>query len=186
VKLVVFGLTINSSWGNGHATLWRGLSSALARLGHSVTFFERDLPYYAPHRDLFEVPGGRLCLYRDWEEALPQARGAVAGCDVAMVARTEDTLRRAADDIAVADLASVDDLPDASGATVMGTLLASQACTARRNQVHLCPDDLGSPCPWDAHSPVCAIPPRRYACGALLCVRVWHPSSSVPPAFVLR
>src|SRR2546427_1401195 len=37
----------------------------------------------------------------------------------------------------------------------MGTLLASQACTAQRNQVHLCPDDLGSPCPWDAHSPAC-------------------------------
>src|SRR5712691_7253265 len=46
-------------------------------------------------------------------------------------------------------------LPDASGATVMGTLLASQACTARRNQVHLCPDDLGSPYSWDAHSPAC-------------------------------
>jgi spore maturation protein CgeB len=85
VKLVVFGLTISSSWGNGHATLWRGLASGLARLGHSVTFFERDLPYYAPHRDRFDVPGGQLCLYRDWEEALPRARGALAGCDVAMV-----------------------------------------------------------------------------------------------------
>jgi spore maturation protein CgeB len=85
VKLVVFGLTISSSWANGHATLWRGLASGLARLGHSVTFFERDLPFYAPHRDLIEVPGGQLCLYRDWEEALPQARGVLAGCDVAMV-----------------------------------------------------------------------------------------------------
>jgi hypothetical protein len=60
VELVVFGLTISSSWGNGHATLWRGLASALSRLGHSVTFFERDLPYYAPHRALFELGEGRI------------------------------------------------------------------------------------------------------------------------------
>ena len=85
MKLVVFGLTISSSWGNGHATLWRGLTSALARLGHSMTFFERDLPFYAPHRDLFEIPSGELRLYREWEEALPHARGALAACDVAMV-----------------------------------------------------------------------------------------------------
>jgi hypothetical protein len=29
VKIVIFGLTIRSSWGNGHATLWRGLCRAL-------------------------------------------------------------------------------------------------------------------------------------------------------------
>src|SRR5258706_85538 len=85
VELVVFGLTISTSWGNGHATLWRALASALSRLGHSVTFFERDLPYYAPHRDLFQLAGGRLRLYRQWEEALPEARGALAACDLAMV-----------------------------------------------------------------------------------------------------
>src|SRR3954447_12234782 len=46
VKLVIFGLTISSSWGNGHATLWRGLCKALARRGHRVVFFERDVSYY--------------------------------------------------------------------------------------------------------------------------------------------
>jgi len=25
MKLVIFGLSVSSSWGNGHATLWRGL-----------------------------------------------------------------------------------------------------------------------------------------------------------------
>jgi spore maturation protein CgeB len=85
VKLVVFGLTISTSWGNGHATLWRGLASALARLGHSLTFFERDLPYYAPHRDCAEVPGGQLRLYQGWDEAVPRARADLADCDVAMV-----------------------------------------------------------------------------------------------------
>ena len=68
MKLVVFGLTISSSWGNGHATLWRGLCRALARRGHSVAFFERDVPYYAAARDLFEVPGGELVLYQDWDD----------------------------------------------------------------------------------------------------------------------
>ena len=38
MKLVVFGLTISSSWGNGHATLWRGLQRALAERGWQVTF----------------------------------------------------------------------------------------------------------------------------------------------------
>ena len=72
MKLVVFGLTVSSSWGNGHATLWRGLCKALARLGHQVVFFERDVPYYAGARDLCDLPGGKLVLYPDWDE---RARG---------------------------------------------------------------------------------------------------------------
>jgi spore maturation protein CgeB len=48
MKLVIFGLTVSSSWGNGHTTLWRGLLKALAARGHDVVFFERDVPYYAP------------------------------------------------------------------------------------------------------------------------------------------
>src|SRR5690606_26596393 len=55
MKLVVFGLTVSSSWGNGHATLWRGLCRALARRRHTVVFFERDVPYYRSARDLFEL-----------------------------------------------------------------------------------------------------------------------------------
>jgi spore maturation protein CgeB len=85
MNLVVFGLTISSSWGNGHATLWRGLARGLARRGHSLAFFERDLPFYAPHRDLLEVPGGRLCFYREWGEAAPIARRALAEADAAVV-----------------------------------------------------------------------------------------------------
>ncbi len=85
MKLVVFGLTISSSWGNGHATLWRGLCRALARRGHSVAFFERDVPYYAAARDLFEVPGGELVLYQDWDDIRRKARRVVAEADVAMV-----------------------------------------------------------------------------------------------------
>ena len=85
MKLVIFGLTISSSWGNGHATLWRGLCRALARDGHRVVFFERDVPYYALHRDLRELPGTDLRLYPSWEQALPEARREVADADAAMV-----------------------------------------------------------------------------------------------------
>ena len=85
MKLVIFGLTISSSWGNGHATLWRGLCKALARRGHEVVFFERDVPYYALNRDLLALPDGELCLYPSWDDALPLARGHLAEADVAMV-----------------------------------------------------------------------------------------------------
>jgi spore maturation protein CgeB len=85
MKIVVFGLTVSSSWGNGHATLWRGLIRALARRGHAVTFFERDVPYYAAARDLTELPGGELVLYRDWDEVRAKAQRSVAEADAAMV-----------------------------------------------------------------------------------------------------
>ncbi|HET6568629.1 MAG TPA: glycosyltransferase [Rhodothermales bacterium] len=85
MKLVIFGLTISSSWGNGHATLWRGLCRALIRRKHQVIFFERDVPYYADHRDFTELPGGSLLLYDDWQNVLPTARQHLADADVAMV-----------------------------------------------------------------------------------------------------
>jgi spore maturation protein CgeB len=86
MKLVIFGLTISSSWGNGHATLWRGLTRALLGLGHRVVFYERDMPYYAAHRDLHELhEGGRLCLYPAWTGIIAQARRDLADADVAMV-----------------------------------------------------------------------------------------------------
>ena len=85
MKLVIFGLTVSSSWGNGHATLWRGLIKALARRGHHVVFFERDVAYYANNRDLTEIEGGVLRLYADWDEAASDARRHCADADVAMV-----------------------------------------------------------------------------------------------------
>ena len=86
MNIVIFGLAVSSSWGNGHAALWRGLIRALLAAGHRVTFFERDVPYYAENRDLHDLPdGGALVLYRDWADTLPQARRALAGADVGMV-----------------------------------------------------------------------------------------------------
>jgi spore maturation protein CgeB len=83
MRIVVFGLSITSSWGNGHATLWRALVRALAERGHSVTFFERQAPWYAAHRDLASPPGAAVVLYDDWPEAA--ARRAVDLADVMIV-----------------------------------------------------------------------------------------------------
>ena len=85
MRFVVFGLSVSSSWGNGHASLWRGLIRALVARGHGVSFFERDVPYYASHRDLHELPGATLILYRDWHEVREEARRAISEADVAMV-----------------------------------------------------------------------------------------------------
>lgn len=85
MKLVVFGLTVSSSWGNGHATLWRGLIRALARRGWSVVFFERDRPYYADTRDLHAIEGGELVLYNDWDDARAAARRHLSEADAAIV-----------------------------------------------------------------------------------------------------
>ena len=86
MKFVIFGLTVSSSWGNGHATLWRGLIRALTAQGHEVVFFERDVPYYAGARDLRELwDGAELILYPDWNAVIERARDEVASADVAMV-----------------------------------------------------------------------------------------------------
>ena len=85
MKVVIFGLTISSAWGNGHATLWRGLCRALHARGHEVVFFERDVPYYAEHRDMAGAEWCRLVLYDDWTEASVQARRELADADVGIV-----------------------------------------------------------------------------------------------------
>jgi spore maturation protein CgeB len=85
MKLVVFGLSVSSSWGNGHATLWRGLIRALAELGHRVVFYERDVPYYAAHRDLLHLEDGELKLYSEWDMVVRQAERDIEDADAVIV-----------------------------------------------------------------------------------------------------
>ncbi len=85
MKIVVFGLAVSSCWGNGHATLWRGLARALNARGVEVVFFERDQPYYARTRDLPEPPGMRLHIYDDWDELRPLALAQVRAADASLV-----------------------------------------------------------------------------------------------------
>jgi spore maturation protein CgeB len=63
MRIVILGLSITSSWGNGHATTYRGLVRELAARGHDITFFERDVPWYAQHRDAPRPPGATTQLY---------------------------------------------------------------------------------------------------------------------------
>jgi spore maturation protein CgeB len=63
MKFVFLGLSITSSWGNGHATNYRALLRELHRADHTVVFLERDVPWYAAHRDLASPPWGRTILY---------------------------------------------------------------------------------------------------------------------------
>jgi spore maturation protein CgeB len=67
MKLVIYGLTITSSWGNGHATTFRSLLKALHARGHSIRFIEKDVEWYRSNRDL---PAPSFCtvrLYEEWE-----------------------------------------------------------------------------------------------------------------------
>ncbi len=66
MKIVFYGLTITSSWGNGHATTYRSLCKALARRGHQIHFVEKDVEWYRSNRDLPEPEFCRVHLYDNW------------------------------------------------------------------------------------------------------------------------
>jgi spore maturation protein CgeB len=66
--IVILGLALSSSWGNGHATTWRALMKGLASRGWRVLFLERERPWYAEHRDFVCAPHGELAIYHDLEE----------------------------------------------------------------------------------------------------------------------
>ncbi len=85
LRIVVLGLSITSSWGNGHATNFRALLAALDRRGHDVLFLERDVPWYAEHRDLPEPPYGRTALYRSLEELRDVHASAIRDADLVVV-----------------------------------------------------------------------------------------------------
>jgi spore maturation protein CgeB len=84
MKLVVLGLSLSSSWGNGHATTFRALLKAFAARGHEVTFLERDVPWYAGHRDCPDPDYCRLELYRDLDD-LKRWAPEIAAADAVMV-----------------------------------------------------------------------------------------------------
>ncbi|GAB6060045.1 CgeB family protein [Desulfonatronum parangueonense] len=68
LKITILGLSITSSWGNGHATTFRGLVKELDKAGHAVTFLERNVPWYSGNRDLPNPEYCRLVLYEDLAE----------------------------------------------------------------------------------------------------------------------
>jgi spore maturation protein CgeB len=65
MKIVIFGLSLSSSWGNGHATTYRSLIKGLHEQGHDVTFLEQNVPWYADNRDLTSTPYCELLFYEN-------------------------------------------------------------------------------------------------------------------------
>ena len=86
MKLLVFGLSISSSWGNGHATTYRALLSAFAARGHDVVFYEWDAPWYrGENRDLVDPRYCRLELYGGWEEVRDRAVAEARDADATLI-----------------------------------------------------------------------------------------------------
>jgi len=85
MKIVIFGLSISSAWGNGHATTFRALCSALHSRKHRVVFFEHNAEWYEHNRDLPEPPYCTLKIFADWQQVLPAVRQELRDADVAVV-----------------------------------------------------------------------------------------------------
>jgi spore maturation protein CgeB len=85
MKIVIFGLSITSAWGNGHATTFRALCEALHHRGHRITFFEKNLEWYVSNRDLPHPPYCQLVVYDSWNDVLQRATRELMDCDAAMV-----------------------------------------------------------------------------------------------------
>ena len=84
MNLVVLGLSLSSSWGNGHAVTYRALLSAFAARGHQILFLEREAPWYADHRDLPVPDFCSLAFYRDLQD-LERFSDAVREADAVVV-----------------------------------------------------------------------------------------------------
>ncbi len=85
MKIVIIGLSITSSWGNGHATTYRALVRELVRRNHSVLFLERDVPWYAPHRDYSSGGRANIALYESFDELTARHEAAVKRADAVIV-----------------------------------------------------------------------------------------------------
>lgn len=85
LNCVFLGLSITSTWGNGHATTYRGLLKEISRRGHKVTFLERDVPWYASNREFDELPYCTVALYQDLDDLKERFTTLVRNADVVVV-----------------------------------------------------------------------------------------------------
>ncbi|MDA9503085.1 CgeB family protein [Bradyrhizobium sp. CCBAU 11357] len=85
LSIVVIGLSVTSSWGNGHATTYRALIEALARRGHRVTFLERDVPWYRDHRDLTKPSAWTVELYQSLKDVPRQFGKLIRDADLVII-----------------------------------------------------------------------------------------------------
>jgi len=140
MKIVIFGLSITSSWGNGHATTYRALTKALHARGHRIIFFEKDLYWYADNRDLPRPDFCDVRIFRSWKKALPEIKRELANADVAVIGSGMgggDASQKAISDAAIAAQpgwygawTTVAGIVDLLGAVAIIVLLALPAANA--------------------------------------------------------
>ncbi|MFN3889233.1 MAG: glycosyltransferase [Beijerinckiaceae bacterium] len=85
MKFTILGLSLSSSWGNGHATTWRAIAKGLAQLGHHVLFLERRQPWYADNQDLRDPWYCTLAFYDDLKELRVRWTKEIANADLVLV-----------------------------------------------------------------------------------------------------
>jgi spore maturation protein CgeB len=85
LRIIILGLSVTSSWGNGHATTYRSLMRALLQRGHDVLFLERDMPWYRANRDILDLPRGSVRLYQTLDELRSRWRHALAEADLVII-----------------------------------------------------------------------------------------------------
>ncbi len=85
LDMVFIGLSLSSSWGNGHATTFRALIRGLHAQGHRVLFLERDVPWYASQRDLPDPEFCRLAYYSSADELTEKFEAAIASADAVII-----------------------------------------------------------------------------------------------------
>ncbi len=99
MKITIFGLTLSSSWGNGHATPYRAILRGLQRRGHRVNFYEKDVEYYARRRDFTSCSYCNLVLYPTWDEVRERALREAEESDAVIVASYCPEGARIADEV---------------------------------------------------------------------------------------
>jgi spore maturation protein CgeB len=85
MKIVIFGLSITSSWGNGHATTFRALCHGLHARGHEIVFYEKNQEWYAHNRDLPKPEFCDVRVFDEWEAVRQDCRRELRNSDVAVV-----------------------------------------------------------------------------------------------------
>jgi spore maturation protein CgeB len=135
MKIVILGLSITSSWGNGHATTYRALLRAFARRGHEAVFYEWDAPWYGgAHRDLPDPDFCRLILYQSWDDVVATAIADARSADAVLVGSYVHEGPRVID--ALADQASIPlFFYDIDTPVTVQQLRRNEAVSLRRDQV---------------------------------------------------
>ena len=85
LRITIIGLSLSSSWGNGHATTYRSLIKGLHENGHDVVFLEREKPWYSENRDLDNSKHCKLFFYDSVEELKTKFLHEVQNADLVIV-----------------------------------------------------------------------------------------------------